>query len=207
MINQQISEIAHEISFENVTFGYSEDEPVIKDLSFKVKKGEKIAIVGETGAGKTTIVKLLMRFYDVNSGNADIPMNYLCKVGQVFGIDTAVLINGDETHAQTYFVTRKGGGISVERSKAYKYRDLAGGFRGAKATPFLVTVDPSDAPMHLNSHPGQEFNLVEKGRMLLSIDGKEITLEEGDSIYFDATKPHGMKALDGEKARFLAIIL
>ena len=89
----------------------------------------------------------------------------------------------------------------------HKYRDLAGGFKGAKATPFLVTVDPSDAPMHLSSHPGQEFNLVQKGRMLLSIDGKEITLDEGDSIYFDATKPHGMKALDGEKARFLAIIL
>jgi quercetin dioxygenase-like cupin family protein len=42
---------------------------------------------------------------------------------------------------------------------------------------------------------------------LLEIDGKEIVLEEGDSIYFDATKPHGMKALNNEKARFLAIIL
>ena len=58
---EQIKEINDEISFENVNFGYSEDEPVIKDLSFKVKKGEKIAIVGETGAGKTTIVKLLIR--------------------------------------------------------------------------------------------------------------------------------------------------
>ena len=65
---KQIKELANEISFENVCFGYSEDELVIKDLSFKVRKGEKIAIVGETGAGKTTIVKLLMRFYDVNSG-------------------------------------------------------------------------------------------------------------------------------------------
>ncbi|AMD17605.1 multidrug ABC transporter ATP-binding protein [Methanobrevibacter sp. YE315] len=69
---EQIKEINEEISFENVNFGYSEDELVIKDLSFKVKKGEKIAIVGETGAGKTTIVKLLMRFYDVNSGEIKI---------------------------------------------------------------------------------------------------------------------------------------
>ena len=45
---------------------------MIKDLSFKVKKGEKIAIVGETGAGKTTIVKLLMRFYDLNGGEIKI---------------------------------------------------------------------------------------------------------------------------------------
>ena len=69
---EQIKEISDEISFENVSFGYAEDELVIKDLSFKVKKGEKIAIVGETGAGKTTIVKLLMRFYDLNSGEIKI---------------------------------------------------------------------------------------------------------------------------------------
>ena len=68
----RIEEINYEISFENVNFGYSEDEPVIKDLSFKVNKGEKIAIVGETGAGKTTIVKLLMRFYDLNGGEIKI---------------------------------------------------------------------------------------------------------------------------------------
>lgn len=69
---EQITGMNDEISFENVCFGYSEDEMVIKDLSFKVKKGEKIAIVGETGAGKTTIVKLLMRFYDLNSGEIKI---------------------------------------------------------------------------------------------------------------------------------------
>ncbi|MBO6105567.1 MAG: ABC transporter ATP-binding protein [Methanobrevibacter sp.] len=69
---EQIKEMTDEISFENVNFGYSEDDLVIKDLSFKVKKGEKIAIVGETGAGKTTIVKLLMRFYDLNGGEIKI---------------------------------------------------------------------------------------------------------------------------------------
>ena len=69
---KQIKEINEEISFENVNFGYNEDELIIKDLSFKVKKGEKIAIVGETGAGKTTIVKLLMRFYDLNGGEIKI---------------------------------------------------------------------------------------------------------------------------------------
>ena len=69
---EQIMEMTDGISFENVNFGYSEDELVIKDLSFEVKKGVKIAIVGETGAGKTTIVKLLMRFYDLNSGKIKI---------------------------------------------------------------------------------------------------------------------------------------
>ena len=69
---EQIKGINEEISFENVNFGYSEDELIIKDLSFKVKKGEKIAIVGETGAGKTTIIKLLMRFYDLTDGEIKI---------------------------------------------------------------------------------------------------------------------------------------
>lgn len=65
---KQITEINDKITFENVSFGYSPNEKIIKNLSFDVKKGEKIAIVGETGAGKTTIVKLLMRFYDLDEG-------------------------------------------------------------------------------------------------------------------------------------------
>ena len=70
--DRQITEIKDEITFENVSFGYTQDEKIIKNLSFNVKKGQKIAIVGETGAGKTTIVKLLMRFYDIDSGSIKI---------------------------------------------------------------------------------------------------------------------------------------
>lgn len=69
---KQIEGINDEITFENVSFGYTPDETIIKNLSFNVKKGQKIAIVGETGAGKTTIVKLLMRFYDIDSGSIKI---------------------------------------------------------------------------------------------------------------------------------------
>jgi len=56
------------VEFKNVCFSYENDKPVIKNLSFKAKQGQKVAIVGATGAGKTTIVNLLMRFYDINSG-------------------------------------------------------------------------------------------------------------------------------------------
>lgn len=69
---KQITEIRNEITFENVSFGYTPNEKIIKNLSFTVKKGQKIAIIGETGAGKTTIVKLLMRFYDIDSGEIRI---------------------------------------------------------------------------------------------------------------------------------------
>lgn len=58
-----------EVAFDHVRFGYDEENVVIKDFSAKVKPGQKIAIVGPTGAGKTTMVKLLMRFYDVQSGS------------------------------------------------------------------------------------------------------------------------------------------
>ena len=61
-------EIKGEVSFENVHFGYTEDKTIINDFSLEIKQGQKVAIVGPTGAGKTTIVKLLMRFYELNGG-------------------------------------------------------------------------------------------------------------------------------------------
>ena len=56
------------VSFENIKFGYSKDKLLIKDISFDVKQGQKVAIVGATGAGKTTLINLLMRFYELNGG-------------------------------------------------------------------------------------------------------------------------------------------
>lgn len=63
-----ITKVKGEVEFHNVNFGYFKDQPVIKDFSVKVKPGMKVAIVGPTGAGKTTLINLLMRFYDPNSG-------------------------------------------------------------------------------------------------------------------------------------------
>lgn len=60
------------ITFEHVKFGYHKNQTIIHDFNAKIKKGQKIAIVGPTGAGKTTMVKLLMRFYDVNSGSIKV---------------------------------------------------------------------------------------------------------------------------------------
>ena len=57
-----------EVTFDHVKFGYDEEKLVIKDFSAKIKPGQKVAIVGPTGAGKTTLVNLLMRFYDLNEG-------------------------------------------------------------------------------------------------------------------------------------------
>lgn len=63
-----LDNIKGNVEFKNVSFGYNEKENIINNFSAKIKKGQKIAIVGPTGAGKTTIIKLLMRFYNVNNG-------------------------------------------------------------------------------------------------------------------------------------------
>ena len=62
------TDIQGQVTFENVHFGYRPDKIIIHDFSMYIKPGRKIAIVGPTGAGKTTIIKLLMRFYELNSG-------------------------------------------------------------------------------------------------------------------------------------------
>jgi ATP-binding cassette subfamily B multidrug efflux pump len=61
-----------DVSFQNVRFGYEPDKVVIKDFSADIRAGQKVAIVGPTGAGKTTLVKLLMRFYNINSGTITV---------------------------------------------------------------------------------------------------------------------------------------
>ncbi|EKN67255.1 ABC transporter ATP-binding protein [Schinkia azotoformans] len=65
---KRLETVSGDVEFRNVRFGYNENQPVIKNFSVKVKAGQKVAIVGPTGAGKTTLVNLLMRFYEVNDG-------------------------------------------------------------------------------------------------------------------------------------------
>ncbi len=67
-----VSTLSGNVQFEHVEFGYNPDKIIVHDFSADVKDGQKIAIVGPTGAGKTTMVKLLMRFYDVNSGSIKV---------------------------------------------------------------------------------------------------------------------------------------
>ena len=67
-----ISNLKGQVSFNHVKFGYNPDEMIIKDFSFDAKPGDRVAIVGPTGAGKTTIIKLLLRYYELNGGSITI---------------------------------------------------------------------------------------------------------------------------------------
>ena len=144
----------------------------------------------------------------MESGDGELSVANLQKIAKEYGVSLDVLMFGEEPHMRHYYLTRKGQGLHVERRKAYNYESLASGFRGRKADPFIVTVEPkaADAPKEMNSHAGQEFNMVLEGEMELTIGEKVLTLSEGDSIYFDATQPHGMRTLNGKQVKFLAII-
>ena len=150
----------------------------------------------------------LEHYLQMESGEGELSVANLQKIAKEYGVELNVLLFGEEPHMSSYFLTRKGQGLKVERRKAYNYESLASGFRGRKAEPFIVTVEPKpeDAPRESNSHPGQEFNMVFEGQLELTIGKKVLTLNVGDSIYFDATQPHGMRALGGQPVKFLAII-
>ncbi len=143
----------------------------------------------------------------LESGEKDIPVSVLHNIAQHYSIELSALMFGAEAHANAFFVTRKGKGQKVERSMAYGYESLAAGFSNRKADPFMVTVEPKDSPITLNTHPGQEYNFIIEGKMELQVGTSTLILEEGDSVYFNSIHPHGMKALDGKKVKFLAIIL
>jgi mannose-6-phosphate isomerase-like protein (cupin superfamily) len=150
----------------------------------------------------------LEQYRDYESGKVDIPVSFLMTVAAVYNFELTTLLTGEAPRMHGYSLTRKGQGTMVERRKEYKYQALSENFIHKKATPFIVTTEPKPAedPFPLYHHPGQEFNVVLEGRLMVIINGKELTLEEGDSLWFDSGLPHGMKALDGKTAKFLAII-
>ncbi len=142
-------------------------------------------------------------------GKNDIPASVLYEIAQKLNVDMGLLLTGEETRMHIFTVTRKGKGVRVERRKQYKYENLAEKFIHKKAEPFVVTVKPRNltGKPSTNSHPGQEFNYVIEGSLKLYIHDNELVLEKGDSIFFDSSYEHAMEALNGNTAKFLAIIL
>lgn len=147
-------------------------------------------------------------YHNYESGTTDIPVGVLSQIAHRFGVELSSLLTGEEPKLRTYSLTRKGKGVTVERRKAYKYLSLAYNFVNKKAEPFLVAVEPSPegTPISLNDHPGQEFNYVLEGSLKIVLGKHEIVLHEGDSLFFDSTIDHGMQALGGKTAKFLAVI-
>ena len=180
----------------------------IKQIAERIKEIREISgISAETLAIKLGIPSDIYLNYE--SGNTDIPVGVIFKISELFNIELSVMLGGDNPKLRVYGVVRNGKGLKLERRKQYKYENLAYNFIHKKAEPFIVTIDPQpeNSVMEFNSHPGQEFNYVLEGSMISNIDGHEIILNQGDSIYFDSGCKHAMKALKNQQVRFLAIVL
>lgn len=180
----------------------------VKQIAQRIREIREISgISAETLADKLGLTADLFIMYE--SGNTDIPVGIIFKIAELFNVDFSVLVGGDKPKLHIYGIVRRGKGLKLERRQQYRYESLAYNFIHKKAEPFMVTIDPDhdNTELEFNSHPGQEFNFVLKGTMLIIIDGHEITMNEGDSIYFDSGYKHAMRALNNEQVRFLAIVL
>ena len=181
------------VTFENVKFGYNPDKIIINDFSAHVSEGQKIAIVGPTGAGKTTIVKLLMRFYDVNSGailvdGNDIRSFNRSELRDMFGmvLQDTWLFNGSIMENIRY---GRENATDEEVMKAAKV---------ANAHRFIRTL-PDGYNMELNE---EATNVSQGQKQLLTIarailaDPKILILDEATSSVDTRTEEQIQKAMD-----------
>lgn len=150
----------------------------------------------------------LEHYLRIESGEADPSVYRLSKIAKHYGVALDVLMFGEEPRMNGYFLTRKDKGLSVDRRKGYVYQSLGAGFRGRKFDPFLTRVDPlpEGTTFHKNAHEGQEFDYILEGRLEITLGDKVMELSEGDSIFFDASQPHCMRALDGKPVKFLVVV-
>ena len=139
------------------------------------------------------------------NGELDIPIGIIYGAAAVMGIDSTVLLTGEGARMTDYTVVRNGCGVSMERYPGYTFSSLATNYIGRDMDPMIVTLGAFDKPADLVSHKGQEFNYVLSGSIIITIGAKEITLNAGDSIYFNPAIPHGQRAA-GVQSTFLTVI-
>jgi mannose-6-phosphate isomerase-like protein (cupin superfamily) len=143
------------------------------------------------------------------AGEKDFPIGALVEIAARFKMDLSELITGKTGKLKTFCLTRASEAPEVSRRPMYGYWNLAYNFHRKKAEPFLVeaAAETGTGPLALNTHPGQEFDYVLEGRLLISIGGHEMELGPGDCVYYDSGEPHGMKALGDKGARFIAVVM
>ena len=182
-----------EVEFDHVSFGYDKEHPIIKDFSAKVWPGQKIAIVGPTGAGKTTMVKLLMRFYDVDSGAIRIDGRDIREKSRQAHRDEFAMVLQDTW----LFSGTIRDNIRYGREDATD-EEIVEAAKAAKADHFIRTL-PGGYDMVLNE---DATNISEGQRQLLTIaravlaDKKLLILDEATSSVDTRTEEEIQKAMD-----------
>lgn len=188
-----INDIVGNVKFDHVKFGYDEDKIIINDFSAQVKQGQKIAIVGPTGAGKTTMVMLLMRYYDLNSGKISIDGHDIksfdrSELREVFGmvLQDTWLFKGSIME-----------NIRYGRLDATDEEVIAAA-KAAHAHHFIKTL-PGGYDMELNE---EASNVSQGQKQLLTIarailaDNKILILDEATSSVDTRTEIRIQKAMD-----------
>lgn len=154
------NETQGQVSFENVSFGYNKENTIIHDFSLNVPSGKQIAIVGPTGAGKSTIIKLLMRFYDVDKGSIGIDGNNIRK------IDRSVLHSGI--------------GMVLQETWLFKgniMENIRFGRLDATDEEVMIAAKMAEADYFINTLPnGYEFELSEDGQNISAGQRQLITI-------------------------------
>ena len=145
------------------------------------------------------------------SGEQDIPISVLYNIALRLGIDVTVLMTGEDPKMASAAVCRKGKGVQIERYPGYEFSSMAYNFKGRTMEPLMVKLDYSKPPSGQVTHSGQEFNYVVEGSIKVTVSAAEYILNEGDSIYFDATLPHSQSAVKASQAsdccaKFITII-
>lgn len=181
-MEDEIREIAERISGLRDACGYTQDE-----------------FADELGIDRAT-------YRDYEESGKNIPISVIYRISRLCNVDFAEIITGEAAKLDTYHVVRQGQGQVIERFPGYIFKDLAFRFTKKKMQPLEVTIAPSDEPADLVTHQGEEFNLVTKGTIIVNIGGKEITLNEGDSIYFNPSIPHGQRCGCDVPSTFITFI-
>ncbi|MDL2289425.1 XRE family transcriptional regulator [Clostridia bacterium OttesenSCG-928-F22] len=180
----------------------------VRQIAQRIK--ELREIVGDTPEQVARDLGLsLEKYLSYESGETDLSISFICEIANRFQVEVSTLMTGEDPKLRIYSLVKKGQGVTVERLEEYKYESLAENFLNKKTQPFLVTVEPdvANTPISLNSHDGQEFDYIIEGTLLISINGREMELNEGDCIYFDSSHSHGMKAIGNKPTKFLAVVI
>ena len=169
-------------------------------------------ITGHTPEEMAGLTEVSLDQYNAyETGEADLPFTFLHKCALVFGMDVTQLVEGHTAKLSSYTLTRRGTGALTASEEGITIQNMASMFRGKLATPYWVTYSYEesllDQPIHTTTHAGQEFDLVLKGTLKVKVGDHEEVLQEGDSIYYNSSTPHGMIAVDGEDCTFLAMIM
>lgn len=149
----------------------------------------------------------LEEYLDYEETGHNIPISVLFHISQKFGVDMSEILTGKAARLNTYEICKRGNGRTINRYTGYTYESLAPMFKNKIMEPLLVTLNPGEEQAAMVTHKGQEFNIVLEGEIIVTYDGVEHVLSEGDAIYFDPSHPHGQKTAGDRKSRFLTVII